>query len=238
MKPFLAFDIETYASWAALPPRVQTYLEGRDRARGIQSGGARSWSQRASLLPGPAQVIAIGLWGDPGGGRALSLVPDLALSEEQREGGLRCFREEGLLLEAFWEEVRLAQEEGARLVSFNGRAFDGPILALRSALLGVRPSLDLGVEALHCDLEEVLSFRGARRSHFSLDYWCAIFGVPSPKEGLKGAEVSVAFEGGEYESIARYGQRDAEATGLLYAKLAPTLLGDPAAGMGSQPSPS
>lgn len=229
----LAFDIETYADWEALTPGLREYLEGRDRARGIAPDDRRASSQTASLLPGVAQVIAIGLWGSEGERLSLSLEPDLeaeASGVELDAGGWtrHCFPSEAALLSAFWGHAAAASQAGRPLVSFNGRGFDGPILTLRSAVLGVAPTVALAGSRRswvpHTDLVDLLSFSGARRDRYSFAYWCEVFGVESPKQDMTGACVGGAYERGEREAIARYALEDARATGQLYERLAGTLL--------------
>lgn len=228
----LAFDIETYADWDALTPGLQSYLEGRDQARGIGPDDRRASSKTASLLPGVAQVIAIGLWGNEGERVSLSLEPELEDPDgvELDAGGWtrHCFPSEAALLRAFWERVGAASQAGRRLISFNGRGFDGPILTLRSAVLGVAPSVALAGSRRswkpHTDLVDLLSFSGARRDRYSFAYWCEVFGVESPKQELSGAEVGGAYERGEREAIARYALEDARATGELYERLSETLV--------------
>jgi 3'-5' exonuclease len=72
-----------------------------------------------------------------------------------------------------------------RLVTFNGRGYDGPVLMTRSAQLGIAPSRNLVPYRYdlsdHCDLFDVLGYQGASRDRFSLDYWCRRFDVESPK---------------------------------------------------------
>jgi hypothetical protein len=230
-EPILAFDIETYGSWDALAPGLQAYLVARDEKSGRGPGDPRAAAGRVGLLPGLAQVIAVGLWHGPASGTRLSLVPTLAAAEERTQHGeyeLIRFREEKDLLTEFWAFTGAAVANGARLVTFNGRAFDGPVLSLRSAVLGVTPSVDLSGDRRatrpHCDLAEVLSFFGASRSRYSLSYWCHVFGVPSPKESLNGAQVGEAYERADYDAISRYALGDALATGEIFRRLEPTLL--------------
>jgi len=227
----LAFDIETYADWESLTPSLQTYLEGRDQARGIGPDDRRSSAKMTSLLPGVAQVIAVGLWGSAGERVSLSLEPDLEAEEAELDAGgwtRHCFSTEAALLKAFWARAAEATAAGRRLVSFNGRGFDGPILTLRSAVLGVQPTVALAASrrswAPHTDLVDLLSFSGARRDRYSFAYWCEVFGVESPKQELSGAEVGGAYERGEREAIARYALEDARATGQLYERLSQTLV--------------
>ena len=224
----LAFDIETYAAWDELQPGLQDYLARRAEKQGERSDPRAAAARGVGLLPGVARVIAIGLW-TPTTTLRLSWIPDQAEPEQRSgapEGAWVRFRDEGDLLRAFWERVHAATRDGARLVSFNGRKFDGPVLLHRSAVLGVVPSLDLCRRdelSPHCDLREVLSLFGASRG-FSLDYWCHVYGVASPKGGLTGPGVADAFEAGAHEAIATYALKDAQATGELLLRLGPTLL--------------
>jgi predicted PolB exonuclease-like 3'-5' exonuclease len=100
---------------------------------------------------------------------------------------------------------------------------------IRSALHGVAPTLNLVGNRYscdpHCDLREIVTFRGAVRSGFSLDYWCHRFGITSPKEeGLDGSKVQEAYEAGRLEEIAAYCVRDVLATASLYQRLEGTLI--------------
>ena len=224
----LAFDIETYADWDELTPGLRAYLTDRDRARGIGPEEARAVAQRASLLPGVAQVIAIGLWGAEDGAERLALSLEPGLEGESIQGERRCFGREEDLLRAFWELAGAAVERGRRLVSFNGKGFDGPVLSLRSAVLGIRPSVCLVApgDSLrpHTDLVDLLNCGGVRRDRYSFAYWCEVFGIESPKQSLTGAEVGGAYERGDRAGIARYALEDARATGQLYQRLATTLV--------------
>jgi hypothetical protein len=231
LEPILAFDIETYGSWETLSPDLQAYLNARDRKSGRDPDGPSSSRGRVGLLPGVAQVIAIGLWSAPGAGIRLSLVPDLASGREETRSGdyehVR-FREERSLLDHFWALLGAAVSRGDRLVTFNGRGFDGPVLTLRSAVVGVAPTVDLigDRRALrpHCDLAQLLSFFGASRGNYSLSYWCNVFGVASPKDSMTGADVGAAFERGDYDGISRYALADALAAGEIFRRLEPTVL--------------
>jgi predicted PolB exonuclease-like 3'-5' exonuclease len=53
----------------------------------------------------------------------------------------------------------------------------------------------------------------------TLEYFCEIFGVKSPKEGLDGSRVGEYFAEGRLEEIAEYCLADCRATGELYRKL-------------------
>lgn len=229
----LSFDIETYGAWGDLTPRIQAYLEQRDRDRGVLPGDPRAAPNGVSLLPGAARVIAIGLSEGDGPGEALGLDPTQAEAERTAplaHGGQgRFFRQEADLLRAFWARAGEVVAGGGRLVSFHGRSFDGPILLVRSAVLGIAPTVNLVPRHRtlrpHCDLGEVLSFFGASRMSLSLDYWCGVFGLPSPKaNGMTGADVGPAFERGAHAEIADYALGDARATAALHRRLEASFL--------------
>ena len=106
--------------------------------------------------------------------------------------------------------------------------YDGPILMIRSAQLGVKPSQTLVPNRYsigsHTDLTEIFSFFGAWRERYSLDYWCRRFDVESPKGSIDGSQVGRAYREGRIEEIGEYCLRDVRATGELYAKVEPTLI--------------
>jgi len=129
------------------------------------------------------------------------------------------------ILESFWKMVKAKSH---RLVSYNGRGYDGPIVMVRSAQLGLSCSRNLvGYRysiAEHCDLQDVFGFQGARRENYSLDYWCRRFDVESPKGSIDGSQVGRAYRDGRIDDIGEYCLRDVRATAELYRHLEPTLL--------------
>ena len=114
------------------------------------------------------------------------------------------------------------------MITYNGRGYDGPMLMVRSAQLGVTPSRTLvpnryAIED-HCDLMDTFSFFGASRDRYSLDYWCRRFDVESPKGSIDGSQVARAYRDGRIEDIGEYCLRDVRATAELYRKVRGTLL--------------
>jgi 3'-5' exonuclease len=144
-------------------------------------------------------------------------------SEFEEDGIIFKKRTEAEMLLEFWEAANNYNE----FVSFNGRSFDAPFLAARSAINGVRPSKDLMSNrylssqkygAKHIDLLDQLTFYGAmRRKWSSLHLWCRAFGIKSPKsEGITGDDVGKLFKEKKYVEIARYNAGDLRATKELY----------------------
>ncbi len=126
------------------------------------------------------------------------------------------------LLSKFWDW--LAANGHERYVTFNGKRFDIPFVNVRSAIHGLTPRVVIPADPLttrpHFDVREV--FEGNdRRRRGSLDFFTAIFGVPSPKSKMDGAKVADAYAEGRLDEIARYCLEDCRATAAIYERLAP-----------------
>ena len=224
----ITFDIEVAGfPWEEVDEITRGYLLGRE----TESEARDAVPERTGLYPGLGKIIAIGMWlveeqrgmilleGSEEPERAWEKVPDS-----------KIFRgDEKALLEKFWEIVSRRGKGGLpRVVSYNGRGYDGPMLSIRSAQLGVAPTRQLvGYRydvSGHCDLMEIFSFQGATRGRYSLDYWCRRFDVESPKGGIDGSQVSRAYREGRIDDIGEYCLGDVRATAELYRKVENTLL--------------
>lgn len=144
-------------------------------------------------------------------------------SQESEEQGIKYKpRTEKAMLEQFWTLAENYKE----FVSFNGRSFDVPFLMVRSAVHGIRPSVDLMSNryltsqkfgAKHIDLLDQLTFYGAMRKRGSLHLWTRAFGITSPKaSGVGGDDVAGLFTSGDYLTIAKYNAGDLIATNKLF----------------------
>ncbi|HYM70464.1 MAG TPA: ribonuclease H-like domain-containing protein [bacterium] len=217
-RPAIALDIETVGhEWEMLAPEVRAYLLERERDESRRA----EVPQRLALHPGTGRVIMIGVWYiDEERGRVLvEGAPAEWAALDDRAQMLQGT--EDAILREFWGLVR----EVGTIVTFNGRSFDGPYLMIRSAILGVEPSRNLVPYRYsfqeHCDLVDVLSFWGARTASGTLDFWCRQFGIPSPKEEVRGAAVGDLFRDERLRDLARYCLGDARATAQLYLRLRP-----------------
>jgi len=223
--PTVAFDIEVVGyDWTELDEATRGYL--LERARKKQQP-AEEVQQKLALVLGLGHVVAIGLWNlvEQRGAVLLEGEGGEWAPWPNRTDGAFLFRgSEREILSAFWQRVA----GYGRLVSFYGRPYDGPVLMVRSAILGVAPTRNLAGKAWdwkrHCDLSDLFAFQGAVREHMSLDFWCRRFGIESPKSVLDGSQVERAYRDGELERIADYCLRDARATAELYQRVASTLV--------------
>ena len=116
-----------------------------------------------------------------------------------------------------------------RLVTFNGRMFDMPVIKYRAMIHKIqseflyksgdkwnnymqRYSVDW-----HCDLCEVLSDFGAS-AKVKLNEVCSVFGLPG-KIGVSGADVTSLYDEGKIESIRDYCECDVLNTYLVYLRM-------------------
>jgi len=228
--PVLVFDIEVAGfAWEEVDEITRNYLLSRESERDPRAGEAVP--ERTALFPGLGRVIAIGIWkleGEEGSGSGLILLegdeePQHDWEAVQHSQIVRG--DEAALLEYFW---KIVAKRRRRLVSYNGRTYDGPVLMTRSAQLGIAPSRNLVPYRYdlsdHCDLLDVLTFQGVTRERYSLDYWCRRFDVESPKGSIDGSQVARAYREGRIEDIGEYCLRDVRATAQLFRRLEHTLL--------------
>ena len=129
------------------------------------------------------------------------------------------------IVEAFFKFMNAAKP---RLVSYNGRGFDIPVLKYRAMKYGVqatalykagdkwngygsRYSADW-----HCDLLETLSDYGAS-TRGKLNEVCSILGFPG-KFGVDGSKVTVMYDAGQVKEIRDYCETDVVNTYLVYIR--------------------
>ncbi len=222
----VVLDIETVPiPWLDLDPLLREKLTRRaedpEDYQRRKKGGA--------LSPYTGRTIVIGLlnpdsrrgklWFEEAGG------PSRTQSDDRMFELVGC--DERTMLEECWATLKNYD----RVVTFNGRGFDGPFLAVRSAVHGLRPSKNLAGYRYsltdHVDLVEVLTFQGAVAwdQRPSLHAACVAFGIPSPKTAeVHGYAVEDMYRQGRVREIADYCRRDVEATAELYRRLEPTML--------------
>ncbi|MCC7013208.1 MAG: ribonuclease H-like domain-containing protein [Planctomycetes bacterium] len=221
----IVFDIEVAGlPWEEVDEITRGYLLNRAR----NDSDRDAVPERTALYPCLGRVIAIGMWAVEKDAGYLLLEGKGGESDYEKVAKARLFRgSETELLAKFWEIAAPSDKPKARLVTFNGRGYDGPILMLRSAQLGVRPTRQLVPYRYdisdHCDLSDVLTFHGAIE-RYKLDYWCRRFDIESPKGSIDGSQVGRAYREGRIDDIGEYCLRDVRATSALYRKLEPTLL--------------
>ncbi len=150
---------------------------------------------------------------------------EVYLLRELRSGGEAGFDEKTLLKGFFQHFERLKP----RLVSYNGRGFDLPVLKYRAMKHGISaPWLHQGGDKWnsytsryssdwHCDLLEVLSEYGGS-ARVKLDEVCSVMGFPG-KFGVDGSQVATMYDDGKIQEIRDYCETDVLNTYLVYLRL-------------------
>ena len=173
--------------------------------------------------PLTGQIVAIGVLDyDKNQGVVYFQAPGENFKEFQEENITFKPCTEKEMLENFWK----GSEKYNEFITFNGRGFDAPFLAVRSAVHKIKASKDLMSNrylssqrfgATHIDLFDQLTFYGATRRKGGLHLWCRAFGITSPKaQGVTGDDVAQLFKEKKYKEIARYNVGDLNATKELY----------------------
>ncbi len=141
-----------------------------------------------------------------------------------RSGGEPGFGEKQLL-QGFFQYL---ERHKPRLVSFNGRTFDLPVLKYRAMVHGIEaPWLHKSGDKWnsygyryatdwHCDLLDVLSDYGAS-AKIKLNEVCAAFGFPG-KFGVDGSMVAGMIDEGRVQEVRNYCETDVLNTYLVYLR--------------------
>lgn len=191
---YLVFDLETVPDYKLYSPPEAPAAQKTD----------------SPIAPSYAQIpIAIGvLWlGEDYSFKRLGIV-----GEDRQE------LDERSMLQDF---VSFIDRHKPLLVTYNGRTFDMPVIALRSLHHGL--SLPWYYKAQgyryrysdegHLDLCDFLAEHGASR-YISLDTAARLIGLPG-KVGVDGSQVEALYRSGQIEAIRQYCLTDVVQTGFL-----------------------
>ncbi len=225
----LVFDIETIGEeWDTLDETTHEvltrWIDRTAKSEEEREAQLKDLREGLGFSPLTGEIVAIGLYDLEQEKSVVYYQSKSATSEEIVDGDITLkVRTEKEMLEDFWRGAKSYDV----FVTFNGRGFDVPFLAPRSAINGIVPSRDLmdgrylyqQKSAKHVDLADQLCFYGAVFKKPSLHLYCRAFGIESPKAaGVTGDDVAALFKEGKFEDIARYNVRDIVATAELYKK--------------------
>ncbi|MDD9336435.1 MAG: 3'-5' exonuclease [Wolbachia sp.] len=144
--------------------------------------------------------------------------------QEIRSGGTLDSSEKELV-KGFFNYI---EEKEPRLVSFNGRTFDIPVLKYRAMVHGIQAgyfhkagdkwnSYNQRYRSdWHCDLLESLSDFGAS-AKIKMNEICAAFNLPG-KIGVDGSQVTCLYDSGKIQEIRDYCETDVINTYLIYLR--------------------
>lgn len=230
----LVFDIETVGeTWDALDETTQHnlawWLEQATTNEKDYAYEMKELKDGLGLSPLTGFIVAIGVYDtETKKGAVYFSAPDTTVIAHEEEGIKYETMNEKEMLEQFWKVAGMVNE----FVSFNGRGFDAPFLAIRSMVHGIRPSKDLLSNryvslqrgCAHIDLLDQLTFYGAARFRKSLHLFCRALSIESPKAGgTTGDDVATLYAEKRYEDIAHYNAGDLFATAALFERWKETL---------------
>jgi hypothetical protein len=217
----VVLDIETTAfSFESLSESQQEYIlrnAEQEKDEVIRKEKKEDSIRYLSLYPFTAKVISIGMLNVE---TEKSLVlfessESIEWSNEEKRVKYRGLPEKEML-EQFWNTAKKIDQ----IITFNGRNFDLPFLAIRSAIQKVKPSKNYIANRYdvlhHVDLLEQFTFYGLIKK-FNLDFYCHSFGIESPKsKGVTGMDIKELYNAGRIKDIAIYCGEDIIATYELY----------------------
>ncbi|GJQ64536.1 MAG: hypothetical protein SCALA702_35890 [Melioribacteraceae bacterium] len=215
----LIFDIETAGyDFENLAPSQQEFImryAEKESDPKIREQAISDQKRYLSLYPFTSEIVSIGMLNISSGNTMVLYRGD---EEWESEDGRIKYSggSEEQILNKFWEYI----SKVAGIISFNGKHFDAPFLVMRSAMLKIKPSVNIAAAKYrsknHIDLQDELSFYGNIRK-FNLDFYCHAFGIKSPKtDEFNGMEVRELFKAGKVKEIAKYNAEDVRATYELY----------------------
>jgi predicted PolB exonuclease-like 3'-5' exonuclease len=203
----ITLDIETSLS--------EPYNEIAPRPE-IGEGGGVTWRPESKFAPLPIHVPEVIAWLNADGDQ-------LDLKVYDREA-----RTEVDALIDIADDLRAAR----RLVTFNGRGFDMPLLSLRAMKCGVNWSFwercrhrfgNFKQALFHYDLQDQLGDFGAARA-ISLDRVAKMLDLPG-KRDVCGGDVFELIKAGEREKVITYCCDDVMQTWLVYLAFCHSHLG-------------
>lgn len=163
-----------------------------------------------ALSPFTGEVVSIACWDTEYEAGVVFLAKPLPKTDfpaVDRITFVGCANEKEVL-QRFWKVSR-EQEDW---VSFNGRTFDVPYMAARSAVHGLEVDTRLvrsnRYSGTHYDLRDIIECQGAYRGHFNFWLLCRLLGVQNPKGRMSGADVPKAWTEGRFLDVALYNLDD------------------------------
>ncbi|MCC6650657.1 MAG: ribonuclease H-like domain-containing protein [Candidatus Eisenbacteria bacterium] len=178
------------------PEKIAAYIAEKQRDQ----------IEKAALYPYTSRIIALGYCYET--------------DEVNRVEVINNEGREATVLREFWSAVVGPSGNVLPLVTFNGRAFDLPLLMVRSRLLGVPNAPELNVDRYrspHPDLLDILTFRGALPAR-SLTWFATRFGL-NTSDAFSGREIAQLYEDGNWDAIRSHCDSDVTLTRQLAERL-------------------
>ncbi len=211
MRPALIFDVETVVD--------------ADMARKVLAQPQLSEADALALVAPPRGADEAYGFPKP----LYHRVVEISVCAIARDGRIEVLRplgtgDERTLLQAFWAGFA-HRAPGVRLVTYNGRRFDVPVLTQRALTHGLSPApiwrddYRQRFRDSHPDLMDVLSDYGSS-TPLSQHETATMLGIPG-KLGVGGGDVHSLWAAGQLQDIAAYCTCDVATLTLAFARLGP-----------------
>jgi len=217
-------DADTDAAYAEADRQPPANYKNPEAIAKWHEADRAKWRETLGLSPATGRVVAVGTQlvtitdrGSVNGGLAMTL----------EASGLRHCGDlpEWHLLDYTMNDLRNVLKTGGAVVTFNGKAFDLPFLALRCAAMDIplsyRPSQlhKKYATAQHLDLYEIITGGGSTRfSGHGLTALASSWQLGVEPFG-SGADVARWVEAGDLDSVAKHLTADVEMTTALLLRL-------------------
>ena len=218
LEKILFLDIET-------APQVYKFTELDDTTRKLFEQKTRFqanseeefeglYDQRSSILAEFGKIICI----------SVGFVNENSLGREIR---MKTFdhQDEETLLKQFFEMLLENRSKFTILCGHNAKEFDFPYICRRALINGLRLPEILNIagkkpwEISHLDTMELWKF-GDYKAYTSLPLLCHVFGIPTPKDDISGADVArVYYEEADLPRISKYCEKDVVALIQLFLRM-------------------
>ncbi|MEO0234814.1 MAG: ribonuclease H-like domain-containing protein [candidate division WOR-3 bacterium] len=212
----ICFDIETFGiDDDQIDEKVLEYFLDKDK----------DFKEKKGLYPSSGKIIAISILDAD-----RNIIETFYQSSQNTlfdnsyvddyNGYRRIFKiaNEKEILENFYDRVKRC----TKFITFNGLRFDCPFITFRAIINGVKPSRNINTPRFrkeeHYDVYDVLTLSGLLKGN-SLDIYCKVFDIPSPKVNMSGKDVEKYYREEKFLEIAKYCSMDVLSTYLLYLKI-------------------
>lgn len=220
----LVLDIET------VPTRQATreQLEDMAEAAGVLTGATTDQDavdRFASTTPALAEIACVGLLHVESGKRRAYVNSSLFYKTVEADEELYAAHTAGDALSTALAKIIALGPHAWPLVTFNGRAFDLPVMVMTLLrcdlpvpgwLSGMLYCNRYKWPSDHVDLREQLSFYGATKG--TLRAFCVGLGIGDPKAEGDGANVGRLVSEGHWKELADYCLEDCRYEALLYQR--------------------
>jgi len=217
IEKILFLDIETtpqYANFTELPEELQTLWEKKAQRLAEPNQAISDIYNKAGIFAEFGKIVCISV----GYVKIIDGFPHIRLKS------FFCDDEKKIIQEFNALVNKSFSSSSHFLCAHNGKEFDFPYIARRSLILGIPIANCIDTRGLkpwevkHFDTLELWRF-GDYKNYTSLELLTSIFGIPSSKDDITGAQVAdVYWKENDLKRIAVYCQKDVLAIIQLFLK--------------------